>query len=46
MGNISFLSKSKLIDHYQKTLGAIHFGERVMIIETKAALKLLDKYFK
>lgn len=46
MGNISFLSKSKLIDHYEKTLGAIHFGGRVMIIETKAALKLIDKYFK
>ncbi len=45
-GNVSFLSKSQLIEHYEKTLGAIHFGGRVMIIETKSAIKLIDKYFK
>lgn len=45
-GNVSFLSKSQLIDHYEKTLGAFHFGGRVMIIETGAALKLIDRYFK
>ena len=45
-GSVSFLSKSQLIDHYEKTLGAFHFGGRVMIIETKAAVKLIDKYFK
>ena len=45
-GNLSFLSKSQLIDHYRKTLGAIHFGGRVMIIETKAAINLIDRYFK
>ena len=45
-GNVSFLSKSQLIDHYEKSLGAVHFGGRVMIIKTKAALKLIDKYFK
>ncbi len=45
-GNVSFLSKSKLIKHYEKTLGAIHFGGRVMIIETKSAIRLIDKYFK
>ena len=44
-GNVSFLSKSQLIEHYEKTLGAIHFGGRVMIIETQAALKLINKYF-
>lgn len=44
-GNVSFLSKTLLIDHYEKTLGAIHFGGRVMIIETQAALKLIDRYF-
>ncbi len=27
------------------TLGAMHFGGRVMIIDTKAALKLIHKYF-
>ena len=45
-GNISFMSKTQLIDHYVKTLGAFHFGGRLMIIETKSALKLIDKYFK
>ena len=45
-GNVSFLSKTNLIDHYEKTLDAFHFGGRIMIIETKAALKLLNKYFK
>jgi len=45
-GNISFISKTQLIDHYVKTLGAFHFGGRVMIIETTAALRLINKYFK
>ena len=44
-GNVSFLSKSQLIEHYEKTLGAMHFGGRVMIIETHAALRLINKYF-
>jgi hypothetical protein len=45
-GNVSFISKTQLIEHYTQSLGAIHFGGRLMIIETKAALKLIDKYFK
>lgn len=45
-GNVSFLSKSQLIEHYERTLGAFHFSGRIMIIETRAALKLIDKYFK
>lgn len=45
-GNVSFLSKTQLIEHYERTLGAFHFGGRIMIIETRAALKLIDKYFK
>ena len=44
-GNISFLSKSQLVQHYVDTLGAMHFGGRVMIIDTNAALKLINKYF-
>lgn len=44
-GAISFLSKSQLIEHYEKTLGAFHLSNRVMIIETKEALKLIGKYF-
>jgi hypothetical protein len=30
----------------RKNIGAIHFGGRIMIIGTKAALKLIDRYFK
>lgn len=45
-GNVSFLSKTNLIEHYEKTLGAFHFGGRVMIIETKSAIKLINRYFK
>lgn len=44
-GNVSFLSKTVLIDHYEKTLGAFHFGGRVMVIETQTALNLINKYF-
>jgi len=44
-GNVSFLSKTQLVEHYEMTLGAFHLGGRVMIIETQAALKLINKYF-
>ncbi|MBC7384196.1 MAG: hypothetical protein H7296_14615 [Bacteroidia bacterium] len=44
-GNVSFLSKTVLIDHYEKTLGAFHFGGRIMVIETQTALRLINKYF-
>jgi hypothetical protein len=45
-GNVSFLSKTQLIEHYTQSLGAIHIGGHRMIIETQAALKLINKYFK
>jgi hypothetical protein len=45
-GNVSFISKTQLVEHYEKTLGAFHFGGRIMIIETPSALKLINKYFK
>jgi hypothetical protein len=44
-GNVSFFSKSQLIQHYIDSLGAMHVGGRIMIIDTKAALKLINKYF-
>lgn len=44
-GNVSFLSKTQLVQHYIETVGAIHFGGRVMVIDTNAALKLINKYF-
>jgi hypothetical protein len=45
-GFVSFHSKTKLIDHYEKTLGAYHFGGHLMIINTNSAKYLVDKYFK
>lgn len=45
-GNVSFISKTQLINHYTETLGAFHAGGRVMIIETAAAVRLMNKYFK
>lgn len=44
-GNVSFYSKTQLIKHYIDSLGAMHVGGRIMIIDTIAALKLIDKYF-
>mgnify|MGYP003555704042 CR=1 FL=1 len=44
-GNIAFISKSQLIDHYVESLGAVHFGGRLMIIDTNAAMRLINKYF-
>lgn len=44
-GNVSFVSKTELIEHYEKSLGAIHAGGRIMIIDEIAALKLTNKYF-
>ena len=44
-GNVSFFSKTELVQHYIDTLGAMHVGGRIMIIDTIAALKLINKYF-
>ena len=45
-GNISFLSKTNLIEHYLITLGADHLGNGKMIIREMAAILLVKKYFK
>jgi hypothetical protein len=45
-GFLSFTAKTKLIEHYEKTLGAFHFGNHLMILETKASSILVEKYFK
>ncbi len=45
-GNVSFLSKTNLINHYIDSLGAIHIGNHVMVIDKNAATKLVDQYFK
>lgn len=44
-GFVSFTSKIKLVEHYEKTLGATHVGGHKMIIYPKEALKLIRKYF-
>jgi hypothetical protein len=44
-GNVAFQSKSQLIEHYEKSLGAIHIGNRIMIINTQSALQLINRYF-
>lgn len=44
-GFVSFTSKTKLIDHYEKNLGATHIGGHKMVIFPKDALKLINKYY-
>lgn len=45
-GFVSFHAKTKLIDHYIKTLGADHFGGHLVIVDTLPARVLIEKYFK
>ena len=45
-GFVAFTAKTKLINHYEKTLGAYHFKNQRMIIDTQAARTLVEKYFK
>jgi hypothetical protein len=44
-GYISFESKTKLITHYKKILGADLLFDNIMAIDTVAALKLIRQYF-
>ncbi len=45
-GFVAFDAKTRLIQHYEKTLGAICFRGQRMIIPTYGAQVLIDKYFK
>jgi hypothetical protein len=45
-GFVAFTSKTNLIKHYEESLGAFHFKNQRMIIETEASKKLVKKYFK
>lgn len=45
-GFIAFTTKTNLIKHYEENLGAYHFKNQRMIIETESAKKLVKKYFK
>lgn len=44
-GYVSFVAKTRLVDHYIESLGAVHFGGHLMVITTEVALKLINKYF-
>ena len=44
-GYVGFMAKSKLIKHYEDTLGAVCIGGQLMIINNQSALKLVNKYF-
>ncbi|MEO5501391.1 MAG: hypothetical protein ABIR31_08105, partial [Ginsengibacter sp.] len=45
-GYLAFDAKTALIKHYQDTLFATHFRGTKMMIETPAANKLINQYFK
>ena len=45
-GNVSFFSKTQLVQHYIDSLGAMHVGGRIMIIDTISALKLTPVHLK
>lgn len=44
-GYVSFESKSSLIPHYQNSLGAHVLFRNIMAIDTRAAQKLITRYF-
>jgi hypothetical protein len=44
-GIVSFTAKTRLISHYEDSLGAIHIGGQKMIIYPQEALILIKKYF-
>jgi hypothetical protein len=44
-GIVSFVSKSRLVNHYEKSLGAIHVGGFKMVIFPKSAFKLIKQYY-
>ncbi len=44
-GYVAFEPKTKLIEHYRKTLKAQLISSNRMIINTKAASILIDRYF-
>ncbi|HYG39358.1 MAG TPA: hypothetical protein VD908_12090 [Cytophagales bacterium] len=45
-GYVAFTAKTKLIKHYEETLGAFHIGNQRMIISANAAKILVERYFK
>jgi hypothetical protein len=44
-GFVAFASKTRLIEHYEKSLGATHIGGNRMVIYPHDALKLIHRYY-
>jgi hypothetical protein len=44
-GEMLFFSRTRLIEHYEKTLGTAHIGGHCMIIYEREAQILIRKYF-
>jgi hypothetical protein len=45
-GNLVFFSKTKLVEHYEKSLGAKRITDHRMFIDSDAARKLVRQYHK
>lgn len=45
-GFVAFVSKTRLMSHYEETLGAHRIGGQRMAIGTQAAEALINRYFK
>jgi hypothetical protein len=45
-GYVGFTAKTVLIEHYQRTLGAIVLDGNAMYLNTDAARNLVERYFK
>jgi hypothetical protein len=44
-GSVAFVSKTKLIEHYEQSLGAVHLGNQRMVILPMDGLNLIRRYF-
>lgn len=44
-GNIAFISKTSLLEHYSLTLNAVYIGNNRMIIRENEAIQLIKKYY-
>ena len=44
-GFVAFISKTRLIEHYERTLGAVHVGNHKMVIFPQEALQLIKRYY-
>lgn len=44
-GSVAFVSKTRLIEHYEQSLGAVHLGNQRMVILPMDALNLIRRYF-